>query len=223
MSMEDIYTGYYEFKCWPQRLTSEATAFYDDLASRVGISVPAHVLEIGFGGGTFLQWCKMRGIAVTGVETLKEALEQARSAGFDVIQGPLETGRLSHRYDAVFAFDVFEHLARNDIIQLLRLLHGNLDAGGKVVLRFPNGTSPFYDFHQNSDLTHRMIISETVIDQFCRISHYQKRQVTRDRRPVEFCSRLRRNLSYFVRNLIEIVVGYAYQGAERILSQTSSS
>ena len=118
-------------------------------------AVPArmNVLEIGFGNGAFLGFCRKRGFEVTGVETDPDLVARAATAGFQAAND-LGQAESASPFHLVFACDVLEHLDRPAIEDLFRRLPRLLADGGRVLIRVPNGDSPFGRRHQHGDITH---------------------------------------------------------------------
>ncbi|HHK75086.1 MAG TPA: hypothetical protein ENJ57_07965 [Rhizobiales bacterium] len=63
------------------------------------------------------------------------------------------------QFDLIAAFGVFEHFSWDELSARLRRCEIMLKAGGHLVLRFPNGQSPFGLAPQNGDPTHKTALS----------------------------------------------------------------
>lgn len=126
--------------------------------------MPRRVLEVGFGNGSFLGYGRDRGWDVTGVELSPELRARAEQAGYrtavDVDALPPEPA-----FDLIVLFDVLEHVERERLVEFMGSLSRRLDADGAIVLRVPNGDSPFGGRHQHGDLTHRVAIGESMLRQ----------------------------------------------------------
>ena len=64
------------------------------------------------------------------------------------------SARLAGSFDTIVAFDVFEHFTQQQIRDRLAAAAVLLKPGGGLVLRFPNGQSPFGLAPQYGDATH---------------------------------------------------------------------
>lgn len=94
-------------------------------------------LELGCATGLYLQKLKDAGWTVTGVEPVPAASEKARSVGFDVITGTLETVHLDHSsFDLAAAWMVLEHVP--DPRRTLLRMRSVLTPGGVLLLSIPN-------------------------------------------------------------------------------------
>lgn len=124
------------------------------------------VLEIGFGNGQFLGWCRQQGLTVRGIETNDLLIARAQEAGFDCAHSLADLGHLSDRgdldaacFDVIVLFDVLEHLPTDAITDFLRELAIRLAKNGRIILRTPNGGSPFGLNHQHGDPTHVTVLT----------------------------------------------------------------
>jgi SAM-dependent methyltransferase len=118
----------------------------------------AAVFDLGCGAGHFLEYLKSRGFTGgSGVDLSRDQLELARQRGlvvqeaslFDALADPAQGP-----FDLISAFDVFEHLTRDEIFTALDLARERLKPGGQLLLQVPNGDSPFAGTIYWSDATH---------------------------------------------------------------------
>lgn len=99
------------------------------------------VLDVGCGGGLFLQMLRERGFPVLGLETSHSAAQCAwKQNGVAVICGnlaksPIERGGCA----AVTMFHVLEHL--DDPVGYLRTARDLLLPGGRLIIQVPNASS----------------------------------------------------------------------------------
>lgn len=126
----------------------------------------ADVLDIGFGSGAFLAWARDAGARVAGVEINPLLQEAARRAGVELLSPRLEEAARDHsaRFDTIVAFDVFEHIDRENLPAALRATSLMLKPFGRLALRFPNGQSPFGLAPQHGDPTHRTALSKALLE-----------------------------------------------------------
>lgn len=214
--MENDYASYFEARNWGQANSEANFWYYDGLRKIVPLLAGASVLEIGFGDGRFLDWCVSRKLKPVGVEILQAALDKAHSLGHKVYLGPFSPATLpgDHIVDLIAIFDVIEHLTINEIRQLLKDLLPHLAPNGRIVLRFPNGNSPFVGPVQTSDITHRTLVSPGTMLDICTPLNLQIQHAFNDRMlPPGLGPKLRRRLAYALRSVIEAVISRAYFGA----------
>lgn len=164
-----LYGGYWQWKGWTQRFVCGALdreRFRLDLS---GIDLRGkRVLEIGFGQGAFLAWAREQGAIVSGTELDSASVDAAREAGFETVNAAFEqTGELDGtEFDIVVAYDVFEHLSAEDLVAKLAAIDRALCSRGLLVMRYPNGQSPFGLPSQHGDATHILALSEMKMRQF---------------------------------------------------------
>lgn len=109
------------------------------------------VLEFGAATGIFLRYLKAKGFkrvaAVDGDPRIAHRLAELKEAGFEIHISDAEayvdqaTGK--KRFDRVVMFDFLEHLPLDYAVRFLTKLHGILEPGAKLVIRVPNGSSPW--------------------------------------------------------------------------------
>ena len=167
--MADEYAHYTDQKGWTVDFTVTAL---DELYFRKEFAglpfAGGKILEIGFGSGGFLAFARGRGAEVVGVEIQPGIVARARAAGYPAFQslealGPEHDGSV----DAVVALDVFEHLGHETIGGTLTAINRLLKPGGVLVLRSPNGQSPFGRRTQYGDCTHLTVITPKKMEQLC--------------------------------------------------------
>jgi SAM-dependent methyltransferase len=130
------------------------------------ISPQPRVLEIGFGNGAFLGYCRDLGWPTTGIETNRTLLNRATSAGFPVFSSVQELPE-GLDFDLIAVFDVLEHLPIDQAEMLLAHLRGILSPQGAILLRVPNGDSPFGRAYQHGDRTHVETYGSEKLEQLC--------------------------------------------------------
>jgi SAM-dependent methyltransferase len=111
-------------------------------------------------------WLRAGGHSVTGIEANPQLVERARSAGYEACGG-LEAVDTALRFDLIAAFDVMEHVAAGDTAALLQAWAQRLSPGGRILLRFPNGESPFGLWMQHGDITHVHALGLSKLRQLC--------------------------------------------------------
>ncbi len=112
------------------------------------------VLEIGFGSGRFLAYCRDKGWNVSGTELASEQIEAARSAGFGAHPAEALASLPERSVDLVAAFDVLEHIPESEAVQFMTLLGSKARVGGAILLRYPNADSWLGNVFQHGDPTH---------------------------------------------------------------------
>lgn len=209
-----MYTAYSDWKGWDKSAPPGPSlidmAIYEQEMARASIPVGSQILELGFGGGTFLDWARSAGYATYGVETLDDMVRSAATRGHRVLLGELHNvkDRLPSDFDAVVAFDVLEHLDHDQLLHTLRTVAALLRPGGKLLARIPNGLSPFGRYYQYGDLTHRSVLHYRSLQQLglplgLRLAWYNNAARPYEKGfPAWFRSKLK--------GLVERIVGWLY-------------
>lgn len=163
-----LYQTYTQWKGWSEHFACgnlDRARFAEDF---VGIALENRdLLEIGFGPGAFLAWAREQGARVSGSEFNAESLAAARENGIPLVGTEFETsGELADgSLDLVVAYDVFEHLDAPTLKAKLAAIDRALKPGGLLVMRYPNGQSPFGLPSQHGDVTHLQALSEMKLNQ----------------------------------------------------------
>jgi 2-polyprenyl-3-methyl-5-hydroxy-6-metoxy-1,4-benzoquinol methylase len=162
------YDRYSQWKQWTSSdfltVTAHEKLYFDGEFKDLKLS-GARVLEIGFGNGNFLRYALDRGANVSGTEFLAQSVTNAQQRGIPIYQTDLSDAlqRSSGDFDLIVAFDVFEHMASTQIVDIFGKLELLLKPGGHVIARFPNGQSPLGRAPQYSDHTHRAVLSAPLL------------------------------------------------------------
>jgi SAM-dependent methyltransferase len=158
----DADADYIQWKRWSAEAgfgalqQEERRYFGKEVSAARGESI-LHVMEVGFGSGAFLAFCREQGWSVTGIEQNRLLVEAARGAGFQAFENDL-VPRGVDGFDLIAAFDVLEHIPAELAERWIGDLHDRLAPGGTLLLRFPNGDSPFGMTYQNGDPTHVSVV-----------------------------------------------------------------
>lgn len=187
--------------------------------SRASIGAGARVLELGYGHAHFLRWATAHGYSVVGIEINPALHAAALAAGHDVHLGTLDDVDFppDTLFDAVVAFDVFEHLTIAELTATLDRLHGLVVENGTVFARFPNGGSPFGLAFMAGDITHRTALNASAMEQLAALTGFT----------VAFCgnaartvsgrkAKVLKRLAFKVCDLIEVIVGLLYFRGRRM-------
>jgi SAM-dependent methyltransferase len=100
------------------------------------------VLEVGCGLGFFLDVCEEQGIAAEGCDIVERAVEYANRERARARAGTLDDYYRDESFDAVFAFNLIEHLPHPK--DFLAQAHRVLKRGGILVLETPIQESLFH-------------------------------------------------------------------------------
>ncbi|HUP22936.1 MAG TPA: class I SAM-dependent methyltransferase [Thermoanaerobaculia bacterium] len=180
---ERVYRSYVSaFKGEPTEQDLEAHArFFDHLlAPLVEKGLPERVVEVGCGPGTFLFWARRKGIPhVEGFDLAVEQVEVARRFGLPARLGSYREilGSLSTEPDLVVALDLIEHLDRDEVFELLDLVHTVLAPNGRLFLTTPNGAALRPGPTVFGDLTHETVFTPRSIAVALRLAGFSAIQI----------------------------------------------
>lgn len=130
----------------------------------------ARILELGCGHGALLHFAQKAGYTdMSGVDASPAQVAAARQLGIaGVAQGELlatlkatEAGS----YDAVVAYDVIEHLTKDELLDMADEVARVLKPGGRWIIHAPNGLSPFCGVMMYGDLTHELAFTPESLTQ----------------------------------------------------------
>lgn len=152
--------GYAGWKAWQSdgfgKSDPSTRAYFTSELRRAGLMPLAgkRFLEIGFGNGGFLEYLKSGGAEVVGIEAQAHLVRRGREMDFEVYEPSALVSLPEESFDAIVMFDVLEHIAHDEVGDLLAGLNAKLKPGGTLIARFPNGDSPLSLANQNGDPTH---------------------------------------------------------------------
>ena len=217
---EESYDTYIEWKKWDApggELSKHRKQYFAKELQKTGVTVPARLLEIGFGKGEFLQWAKGEGFEVEGIEILQELVDEVSQQDVKVWKADPAAEDFTCEepaYDLIVAFDVLEHLDLEQIRNFLRNAESLLTPGGKILLRYPNAGSPFGQILYHGDYTHKTAMTKSKMEQVLvgfpfKVAWYgNTARVIHMNSPFAFL----KYGTFLIRNLCEILLGWAYYG-----------
>lgn len=124
------YAGY--------RQDTELARNFDELISEVvkpRTTEGATILDVGCGGGAFLDAAKRAGFIVHGLDISEDAAQLCRERGHKAHSGDFLVGTDRHDMDIVTMWDVLEHL--RSPAQFLAAAEGRLRPGGLFIAKVP--------------------------------------------------------------------------------------
>lgn len=223
MKKDSNYKRYAEWKGWgtdvvDSNFLARIEAGFLKLMQQAGVSSEASLLEIGFGNCYFLDWARKRGNTIIGIEIIQALVDEAINKGHTAMHGTLEEhgSKLDKNFDAIVALDVFEHMDLTQLQTSLTIASSCLKPGGSIIIRVPNGGSPFGLMLQNGDSTHMTTFTESKMRQICLDSDFELEWAGNPPRVFSGAkSVLKRCLAYGLRDIFEYVFGMAYFGMRK--------
>lgn len=157
--------SYIEWKAWRPdsfaKPTRHESAYFLKLMKLVKLKPLSRALEIGFGNGSFLGFARNQGLDIDGVELIPELVNLAKENGYKAHCSIDDIKK--DEYDLIVMFDVLEHIDSDLIINELIKLKDLLATNGKILIRTPNGASPFGLANQHGDITHITVVTESKV------------------------------------------------------------
>ena len=185
LNKNNFDNAYLRWKAWgngpSQKVFGDMSVYQADYYRKVlqlpGVTQTSKILEIGFGNGAFLAYCKYQGYRIVGTEINDELLRVASDAGYEVFDGDFLKNAEPASFDFIFAFDVIEHIHPEDTVSFLSSFRQLLRPEGVALFRFPNGDSPMAMPNFNADVTHVNWIGSGKIDYYSHAAGFQSCKV----------------------------------------------
>lgn len=115
-------------------------------------------------------------------------------------------------YAAIFMIDFVEHLAKEDLVKLLRLARESLAPDGIILLRTPNAETPMFGRFYN-DLSHETPLTRSSLRQCMHLAGYSVRRVDFevvgyfDKEPPALIKRVKRSIHRRLMALLGRILG----------------
>lgn len=220
MDLRELFSqSYIEFKSWGLNHPTE-----DDLerfsieTQHHLIQTPSKIFEVGFGQGHFLLWAKEKGHEAHGTEVIPKLANTAKEKGIahalNIKIQDLTPEATGTQFDLITAFDVLEHLYPHEIFNFLLLASKILKPEGNIIIRVPNGQSPFGRFYQNGDITHVTELSGAKLKQLADKTGFEILSIQNSARPLgkSIKQKVLRKIIYLLRDLIGYFISKTFWG-----------
>jgi len=137
----------------------------------------ASCLDLGCGPGNLLYTLRELGYSNTAGVDLSEAwMPVVREICPNVTRGDARAYLRVHpkEFDLITAFDVIEHLHKDEVLNFLDLAYEALRPGGSLILQTPNAESPWGCMHRYHDLTHELAFDPHSLNHCCNMSGFEQ-------------------------------------------------
>ena len=136
----------------------------------------ARILDLGCGYGALLYWLRQAGYcSLEGIDRSPEQVQGAHNLGLDFVrEGDLMDGlasRDSYSSNVVVAFDVVEHLTKEEALRFIDEVYRVLVTGGLFIMHTPNGEGIF-SATQYGDFTHELTLTRGSASQLLRCAGF---------------------------------------------------
>lgn len=128
----------------------------------------SEICEVACGSGIFMHWLIRNGFTrIEGSDLSEEQLDLARKSGLSVknIDATNELkAKADNSVDCIVALDFYEHLTKEEFLGFLEQCYRVLKKGGRLILRGPNGGSPFLGRSLCNDITHNFALTPVAFE-----------------------------------------------------------
>lgn len=137
----------------------------------------AGILDLGCGQGLFLSWLKSEGYtAASGVDGSPQMARLARARGLAVEEGDMKDALRARAgsLDCVTAFDVLEHLDKDELLELMDLVFAALRPGGMFLCHTVNADGFSWGRMRYIDLTHEIAFTRYSLAQLFKVCGFSR-------------------------------------------------
>ena len=130
----------------------------------------ARIVEVGAGYGAFVSLARAAGYsAVEGYDCAQDQVAASQDRGVEGINQADLLGILaampSESCDVIVAFDVIEHLKKDELLCCADSVYRVLRKGGRWLIHVPNAESPMFGRIRYGDLTHEIAFTSRSLRQ----------------------------------------------------------
>jgi SAM-dependent methyltransferase len=134
------------------------------------------VVDLGCGQGGLVAAIQASGYRLArGIDISPEQVALAKQRGIEGVEQGDVLDVLSAspgQFGAVTATDFFEHLTRDELLNLMPRIRGALTSDGVLIGRVPNAVSPFGGNYRHGDLTHESWFTARSVRQLMAVSGF---------------------------------------------------
>jgi len=196
--------------------------YYGKIIEKCPVRKDARIFEIGFGFGNFLYTLQTQGYSnLSGIDVVPEVVEYVRT---DLNINKVETtdaitffDKNIDTFDMIAAFDVVEHLNKNEIVHLPQKVWASLNQGGVFIMQVPNGGSPLGLYIRYSGFTHEVAFTSLSAEEVLKTVGFTDVTVYPDSdfidKPSDYKNILKYNIRSFLRKIFAYVIDLDYRFA----------
>jgi SAM-dependent methyltransferase len=135
----------------------------------------AAIADVACGSGFLLAYLLEKGYEnLAGVDISPEQVELAKRIHPNIVEGDICQFLKSHpeSFDLVTAFDIIEHLRKEEALEFLDACYQALRPGGRVIIQTPNADSPWGVMIRYGDFTHEISFSPNSLKGAMRVCNF---------------------------------------------------
>jgi len=142
----------------------------------------AKIIDLGCGNGSFVYWLQQNGyLNAEGVDVSPEQIKAAQDLGIkNIYQDDCKnylTGK-KEIYDCIFMLHVLEHFNKEEVLDILEIIHQSLKINGILVITTPNAEAPVMGNQiRYGDFTHDTLFARNSIRQVLSVSNFKDIEV----------------------------------------------
>src|SRR5215472_5584267 len=181
----------------------------------------AKILDLGCGYGGILHFLREAGYTnIVGVDVSPEQVDLAHHLGLENVhcqdvRSFLEAAA-DESYRVIIAFDILEHFAKPELLELMDELRRVIAPGGWLIVHAPNGEGLFSGTILHGDLTHELAFTRSNLRQLGGATGFRVIAVKEEAPVVHGLRSLTRNLiwragSFFLRVLAVAEAGEGFR------------
>jgi 2-polyprenyl-3-methyl-5-hydroxy-6-metoxy-1,4-benzoquinol methylase len=167
------------------------------------------IVDLGCGSGRIIYSLNKLGYQnVSGVDISESQLKLARQISSDVSNQNV-VDYLKNKagsFDLVLAFDLIEHLDKEDVLGFLQGCYACLNKGGRLVVQTPNAKSPFFGSVRYGDFTHEVAFTPNLLAQLMSRAGFSNIS-TREMPPVPIVYSFKSTLRFLGWQVIRALMG----------------
>ncbi|MBJ7328696.1 MAG: class I SAM-dependent methyltransferase [Solirubrobacteraceae bacterium] len=161
--------------------TRSYAGFDVDIVARVPSDRAVSIVDIGCGQGQLVRMLGEHGYTdVWGIDLSQEQVDLAKELGTpNISRDDLFGFAEEHQggFDVVLAVDLIEHFDRADVQRVFEALSSLLRPGGTLIVRTPNGASPYAGRILFGDLTHGVAYTTKSLEQVAAATAFDRVEV----------------------------------------------
>lgn len=174
---ETLYSNYHTTQSGRASLTDASSLFNREkwrfsreiLTHFTGVKKDAKIYDLGCGSGSLIQLLKENNyVHLKGLDLSSEQVKIAHEFGVNEVEegDAIEFLKQSNElFDVIVGTDIIEHFTKDELVELLKMIHSKLAPNGKAIFRTPNLDSLFASVFANGDFTHENYLNSSSAQQ----------------------------------------------------------